>query len=182
MFETCSPDRSVVAVRPYTHKELLNIKDIKPGLRIQLWRGDSKAEVLTVASYPYFGHQSEEAEFVLPGSVWVDVESSTIHGRSRSLSDMGIAPYGNGHWNRRNHSTKAEPLSPKTISADSAIDFFRSVSAWLEGLDNRGSNYRYEPRVEVAIPCSLRHAITPHEAVHAVKSLCSTRDVTVAYI
>ncbi len=164
---------TMVTDRPLTDKDLLNLCDIRPGLRVQRWNKGEKLCVETIASYPFFEHQSEEeskCRFHDPNTMWVKIKSPHYlpFVDRRSLADMGIVPYRNGLWNSTNFTTKAEDLPPVSFrDVTNSADFFAKLQRWLNKMEH-DSLYKNEASVTVQVPRHLRNIVREHEFTQKV--------------
>lgn len=179
---------SVGPNRPFTHMKLLNLGDIKPGLRVQRWYEGKEQGVETIASNPFYSHQSTENSS-RGNEQWVTVESPHRDSllNTRSLADMGVVPYcHNGMWNQFWCATKAEDLEPIQVwVSGGTIDFYLALYERMGSIDAEGSDYKMEPVVSVLVPEHLRAAIHEHETVYRSKTggyIHRERDVTVKFV
>jgi hypothetical protein len=161
--------------------KLLNLRDIKPGLRVQRWHRGQKCEIETIVGFPVFGYQTVDSCYRSGNELYVQTEdkwSSRPH--YSSLADMGVVPYDHGVWNDVNYTTAIsdpEPVSFKCVR--SPIVFYERLVRWFKTIDSDSSPYKGATNVTVIIPERLRFIIAEHDAAYYVSTSDIRRDLQV---
>lgn len=149
--ELFSPKYSSSTKRRPNREGALNLKDIKPGLRVVTHPG---SDIVAIRSKPYF-YNSKYGLFV---RVWSERLGFSCW---ESLAHMGVVPYSNGLWHDTNYTTLAPPKRQKLVvdsgGWDDSIEFFNNLGVGLRRLAHQGKQGEFE----VSVPHVVRDAVPP---------------------